>query len=341
MDEIIETIRILGPTVAVLWTLTIASTVLMPQRYLNSVLLMVSLFVSVIFISGFFSGEAHAWFLMAFFLLTTLALMLVPALLIANGIQMIRRESLSLAHVLSLALGVFVGVGEVATVVYVLALAESLSLANVGPWILLLSMTVFYFSLLVLNFVVYCIFIQISPHRMNFDYVIIHGCGLAGGGGLTKLLQGRVDKAIEIYGKCNAKPILIPSGGQGQDEEVSEARAMADYLVAHGIPQERIVLEDRSATTRENLANSKSIIDARGGGKTALVSSSYHIYRCLRIARSIGLRCTGIGGKVAPYYWPSAIIREFIAVFMTKGFLIWALIGYLFFVSPVLFALFG
>lgn len=61
------------------------------------------------------------------------------------------------------------------------------------------------------------------------------------------------------------------------------------------------------------------------------------MYRCLKLAEKAGLKCTGIGAHVAPYYWPSAIIREFIAVFLEKGFLIKALIGCLFFISPVLF----
>ena len=95
-------------------------------------------------------------------------------------------------------------------------------------------------------------------------------------------------------------------------------------------------------TTRENLLNSKAIIDAREGEKkTALVSSNYHVYRCLLLAREIGLKCTGIGADVALYYWPSALIREFIAVFLTRHFLIRALVGYLLLICPILFSLFG
>ena len=175
---------------------------------------------------------------------------------------------------------------------------------------------------------------------MNFNYVIIHGCGLIGGEKLSKLLSNRVDKAIEIYNRCKKKPVIIPSGGKGEDEKLSEAEAMKNYLLEHGIPEEHIVLEDKSATTRENLINSKSLIDVREGKKkTALVSSNYHIYRCLRLAKEVGLKCTGIGAKVAFYYWPSALIREFIAVFLNKKFLIWAMIGYLLFISPILYAL--
>ena len=340
MNEILENIQILGPMFAFFWALTIAFVLLRPQSYLNSFLLMASLFFTMLFLSGLFPGSGQAFFLLACFLLVMLAISLVPLLLILNGIQMIRRESLSPAHVLSLALGVFVGIGEIATVIYVLSLSGFIRLEGAHLWFMLLSFSVFYFSFLVLSFVVYTVFIQIMPHRMNFNYVIIHGCGLADGRRLTRLLSDRVDKAVEIYRKCSVKPVIIPSGGRGADEQLSEAQAMKDYLLSRGIPEEHIIPEDRSATTRENLLNSKAIIDAGAGGKkTALVSSSYHIYRCLRLAREVGLKCTGIGARVAFYYWPSALIREFIAVFAAKKAIIWSLIGYLLFISPIVFML--
>ena len=341
IDNIIENIQILGPVFAFVWGLTILFTVLRPQRYLNSLLLMLALLVTMIFASGFFDHGARAGFLLVCFLIVMFGLFMVPILLIINGIQMIRRESVCPAHLLSLGLGIVVGIGEIATVVYVLGLSGYIGIEHANPWVMLVAMTVFYFSFLVLSFVVYSVFIQIMPHRMNFNYVIIHGCGLAGGERLTKLLSNRVDKAIEIYHRCKTKPVIIPSGGRGSDEKISEAQAMKDYLLSHGIPEESIVPEDRSATTRENLEGSKAIIDAgKGGKKTALVSSNYHIYRCLRLAREVGLKCTGIGADVALYFWPSALIREFIAVFVTRKFLIWSLIGYLVFISPVLYALF-
>ena len=294
----------------------------------------------MMFTSGFFPHAYAGWFMTACFLLVMLGFFLVPLLLILNGVQMLRRESFSPAHVLSLALGLVVGVGEIATVVYVLGLSGELPLENANRWVFLLALTVFYFSFLVLSFVVYSVFIQIMPHRMKFDYVIIHGCGLAGGERLTRLRSDRVDKAIEIYQKCKVKPILIPSGGQGGDEKISEAEAMKRYLLCHGVPEDHILPEDQSATTRENLKNSKALIDARPGGKkTALVSSNYHVFRCLRLAREVGLTCTGVGARVALYYWPSALIREFLAVFLTKRFLIWSMLGYLLFVSPVLYGL--
>ena len=339
MQAIIDNIQSVGPMLAGVWAITIACTIIWPQHYRNSFLLMLSLIVTMVFAAGFFSDDS-GYLLLFCFLLIMLGLFLVPILLVINGILVIRREGLALAHVLSLALGIFVGVGEAASIVYVLGWSQY---ANdpISPWLMFVAFSVLYFSLLVLNFVLYTIFIQVMPHRMNFDYVIIHGCGLLGGTRLTKLLSNRVDKAIQIYERCARKPYIIPSGGQGPDEAVSEAQAMTTYLVEHGIPRDHILPEDQSTTTYENLANSKAIIDARPGSKkTALVSSNYHVYRCLLFARKVGLRCTGIGADVAPYYWPTALIREFIAVFLTRHFLVRALIGYLLFVGPVAYVLF-
>jgi uncharacterized SAM-binding protein YcdF (DUF218 family) len=340
MEQIIENMHELGPVFAAVWIVTVFCVIQRPQRYANSFLLMFALLVTMLFVSGLF-GRYRETFLVGCFLLVMLMLFMVPLMLIVNGIQMIRKEAVSPAHLLSLLLGIVVGIGEIGAVIYVFHLSYGLENYDIGLWVLLLVMTVFYFSFLVLSFVVYSVFIQIMPHRMNFDYVIIHGCGLAGGERMTKLLSNRVDKAIEIYNKCKVKPMLIPSGGRGDDEKLSEAQAMKNYLLEHDIPEENFLMEDRSATTRENLRFSKSIIDSREGTKkTALVSSNYHVYRCLRYAREEGLKCTGIGADVALYYWPSALIREFIAILLTKKFILWALIGYLIFIMPVLYAMY-
>ncbi len=337
MEGILDNIQVFGPVFAGVWLVTLFCVLRRPQSYANSFLLMFALLVTMLFVSGFF--PERGMFLAGCFVCVMLGLFLVPVLLIANGVQMIRREAVSPAHLLSLFLGVAVGTGEIGAVVYVLGLGSFGWESHADSWLMLVVMTVFYFSFLLLAFVLYSVFIQIMPHRMNFNYVIIHGCGLLEGDKMTKLLSNRVDKAIEIWHRCKVRPVLIPSGGKGEDEKISEAEAMTNYLIEHGIPSESIIMEDRSATTRENLRFSKAIIDSREGNKkTALVSSNYHVYRCLRYAREEGMKCTGIGADVALYYWPSALIREFIAVFVTKKFIIAALAGWLLFISPVLYS---
>ena len=118
---------------------------------------------------------------------------------------------------------------------------------------------------------------------------------------------------------------------------------MKNYLLEQGIPEEKILLEDRSTTTEENLKYSKAIIDGREGRKRiALVTSNYHVYRALLLARRLKIRCAGVGAKVAWYYWPSAVIREFAAVFSQTKYLLLALFGYLLFVGiPMVYFIYG
>lgn len=180
LEVIIDNLRTIGPFFAGIWGLTIVLTLLRPQRYLNSMLLVLSLLTTMVFTVGFFGHETGSHILLACFLLIMLMLFLVPVLLIINGIQMIRRESVSPAHLLSLGLGMAVGIGEIAAVVYVLGLSGTIGAGHWNMWVLLTAATVFYFSFLVLCFVLYSVFIQIMPHRMNFGYVIIHGCAGTG-----------------------------------------------------------------------------------------------------------------------------------------------------------------
>ena len=235
LEVISDNFRTIGPFFTGIWGLTIALTLLRPQRYLNSILLVLSLLTTMVFTVGFFGHETGSHVLLACFLLIMLMLLLVPLLLIINGVQMIRRESVSPAHLLSLGLGVAVGIGEIAAVVYVLGLSGTIGTGHWNLWVLLIAATVFYFSFLVLCFVLYSVFIQIMPHRMNFDYVIIHGCGLSGGNRMTRLLSNRVDKAIQIYGKCAKKPFTRhsggshPAGGSLHDDPGKSAVLQADH----------------------------------------------------------------------------------------------------------------
>ena len=114
---------------------------------------------------------------------------------------------------------------------------------------------------------------------------------------------------------------------------------MKQYLLEQGIPGSDILPESESTTTLENLQFSKRILDGREGRKyTALVTSNYHVYRALRYCRKIGLECTGIGSHVAFYYWPSAMIREFIAIHAEKKHAILFIAGWLFCVAAILTA---
>ena len=327
------------------WIVLIVSFVRDRSRYRNCYLLFLAL-VLTFFALSFFAGEYQTTVLALSLAAAIIVVLIVPVFLIFNGIQMIRREGHSLSNLLSLGFGILIGIGELATFIAVLLPAfagtgqnaES-NLLKISRLSMFVGVTVLYLSASFVVFMLYCIFLQIIPKKRNFDYVIIHGAGLLEGERVSKLLAERLDKAIEVYRKDPTPTILIPSGGKGADEKISEAEAMERYLLEKGIPADRIIKEDQSATTFENLEKSKAIIDAQPGNKyTALVTSNYHVYRALRYCRKIGLKCIGIGSHVAFYYWPSALIREFIAVHAEKKHLFYLIAGWVLCMIPLCLA---
>ncbi|MEE6281711.1 YdcF family protein [Georgenia sunbinii] len=147
--------------------------------------------------------------------------------------------------------------------------------------------------------------------------VIVLGAGLAGDQ-VTPLLAGRLRTGREVYDRARAAgtaAVLVTSGGQGPDELMPEARAMADWLIADGVPADHVLVEDRSRTTRENLLESRQMLAKAGvDGPVTVVTSSYHALRAATLMRTVGLAGNAVGAPTARYFWPSAMVREFVAL---------------------------
>ena len=93
----------------------------------------------------------------------------------------------------------------------------------------------------------------------NLDYIVVLGCQVKGTKP-SKALKDRLDTAKE-YMQANPETIAVLSGGQGKMEEISEAECMRRYLEKAGISRERLILEQRSTTTRQNLRYSRRYMD--------------------------------------------------------------------------------
>ncbi len=150
----------------------------------------------------------------------------------------------------------------------------------------------------------------------NKDYLIILGCGLRRDGTPTPLLQGRIDRALAFREKQLAETgkdlVFVTSGGQGPDEPMSESAAMKKYLMEHGVPEERILEEDRSTDTFENMKFSKEKIWAIDPqAKVAFSTTNYHVFRSGLLARRVKMRAVGMGAETRWYFWPNAAVREF------------------------------
>jgi len=235
---------------------------------------------------------------------------------VMNGITMVRKEGVSLANLLTLLAGL-----AILTMVGVAVVAErsdslKLSLFSVD------AVLVFgYVSFLFVSYAIYgFLYGRLAPYR-RADFVVVLGSGLLDGVRVPPLLASRLERARKVYGRIAKRrgtdPVLIVSGGKGGDEQVSEARAMADYLLERGFPADRLVLEDQSTSTEENILFSKAIIEESGpDARCVIVTSSYHAFRAAIIARQADVRGQVAGARTAGYYWPNAMLREFAAVFL-------------------------
>ncbi|GHG13538.1 YdcF family protein [Streptomyces zaomyceticus] len=243
----------------------------------------------------------------------------LAGLLTANGVKMVRKEGRSPANLLSL----LAGLGMFGVMILAVAAAAT------GSWALniLVVTTLFllgYVSFLFVCFVGYAFLYGRMRIRRDADYVVVLGSGLIGGRRVPPLLASRLDRGREVYEKLAAHerrdgvaPVLITSGGQGPDEELPESHAMADYLVERGFPAEAVVREDRSRTTEENMLFSRELMEReRPGASCVIVTNNFHAFRASLLARRAGMDGQVVGSPTAAYFWPSATIREFVAVFL-------------------------
>ncbi len=145
--------------------------------------------------------------------------------------------------------------------------------------------------------------------------VVVLGCKVRGTSP-SLMLQRRLDAALGYLGKHPDVNVIV-CGGQGRDEEISEAQCMAEYLEAKGISASRIRREDKSVNTRENLANAKDIL---ADGKEeydpniVIVTDSFHELRASLIAKDCGLKAKSVPAKTPWYLAPSYWVREWMAL---------------------------
>ncbi|WP_405406637.1 YdcF family protein [Streptomyces sp. NBC_01104] len=289
------------------------------RRFSNAVLLGLSLtFAATAWLAGLARSQPATGREIGIVLLVLVALgvAILSWFLISNGVTMVRKEGRSPANLLSLLTGLAL-VGLLALMITALILKNDTLVVVTGTVLALAG----YIAFLLVCFVVYAfLYGRLHFHR-RADYVVVLGAGLINGTTVSPLLAGRLDRARTVHTKLTARgrqPVLLASGGQGPDEKLPESHAMAEYLIERGFPAALIEREDRSTTTEENLRYSKSIMEkANPDYRCLVVTNNYHVFRAAVTARRTGVRGHVVGSPTAAYFWPSAMIREFVAIFLT------------------------
>mgnify|MGYP003286769846 FL=1 len=157
----------------------------------------------------------------------------------------------------------------------------------------------------------------------DLDYIIVLGAQV-NGTKLSNSLRLRVERAGE-YLEENPEACAVLSGGKGTGEDITEAEAMYRYLVKKGVSPDRLLKEEHSTNTSENLKFSLKIIDTEedGKGKEAsigVVTNNFHVYRGVALGKKLGCsHIEGIPSKSNTFLQVNYLVREFFGVVKDKA----------------------
>lgn len=154
-----------------------------------------------------------------------------------------------------------------------------------------------------------------GPPPVHGATVIVLGAGLTDGKHLSLILESRLQKTLELVRQDPSLHIIV-SGGRGSNEQLSEAAAMQQYLLGHGVSAAKIQLENRSTTTQENLQFTRQLLLQQGPLPPSLVllTSDFHLYRAKLIALRQGLTVTGIRAQTPLWVLINYATREYFAL---------------------------
>ena len=252
-----------------------------------------------------------------FMLLSSPFILAFSMALCISNISLIKHEGKRLVNILGIILSVLMVAG--AGLLYFLSYGVKGGGIAFELFVNLYAAVYIYFECMIIGAVIADIIAARHEPEPDRDFVIILGCGIRKDGTPSPILRGRIDRALgfaEKQKKLTGREItFVTSGGQGADETISESESMKRYLVGKGIPAERIITEDRSTDTFENMKFSKEKIwEADPNAKVAFSTTNYHVFRSGLYARRVKMRAVGMGADTKWYFWPNASVREFVGL---------------------------
>ncbi len=271
-----------------------------------------------------YSEEHIAYILLVsaknYMILTSPFILAFSIALCISNISLIRHEGKRFVNILGIILSFLLVAGE--AVLFGVDGYVSASLQEMRFHMLFSSLyaaVYLYFECMLIGAIIADIIAARLEPEHDRDFMIILGCGIRKDGTPSPLLRGRIDRALDFYRaqkKETGKELLfITSGGQGPDEVIPESASMKRYLLEQGIPEERIIEEDRSTNTFENMKFSKEkILAVDPDGKVGFATTNYHVFRSGLYARRVKMRAVGTGSDTKWYFWPNASVREFVGL---------------------------
>lgn len=154
-----------------------------------------------------------------------------------------------------------------------------------------------------------------SNDKAEVKYAVILGAGVKGEEP-SATLKRRLDTSIDYLNK-NLNTKIIASGGLGKEATLTEAEAMKRYFIAHGIDESRILKEEKSTTSDENLKYTKELLTSlydEDVPEMLIITSDYHMFRAKHIAERYYAKVYGISSETPSTVMINYAIREYLAV---------------------------
>ncbi|WP_423364656.1 YdcF family protein [Mycoplasma sp. P36-A1] len=295
------------------------------RSMLSGVMLILSIIIiltSIIYIG--FSNELYSVYLPALIFLGIFIIsfpFLILSYLITlfySFIELIKKEGRSFSHSLSLVVA-FMLLANIIIIPQLNTVLKNkffLILSN------LITAYISYFFFMLFIFFVSSLINIYYPRKKEYKYIIVLGSGLIKDK-ITPLLKSRIELGISEYKRIinnGYSTKIIVSGGKGFDEQIPEAEAMAKYIIGQHIPENDIIIENKSKNTYENLLFSSKLMSS-SKDSNLIVTNKFHLFRALILSRKLHLNSDGAGSKTKLYFSINALIREFIGVmYLNKYF---------------------
>lgn len=151
------------------------------------------------------------------------------------------------------------------------------------------------------------------------EVLIVLGCKV--NGDQPSAMLGERLMAAKQYLDTHESAVCIVSGGKGDDEGISEAQCMYNWLVKNGVEKDRIYLEDKSTSTLENIEFSTKILEEEKlGTNVAIATNEFHIFRAGKVAEKNGLTYCAVPAKTDWWLVPTYSVREMYGIVLTALF---------------------
>jgi uncharacterized SAM-binding protein YcdF (DUF218 family) len=237
---------------------------------------------------------------------------LIGLVLIADGVWLMLQDKINFGTVLPtmIGAGLFLWSWQHSRLQACLLSSHSLRAAwgvfVLGFWIWVLSLAMFFVNIAKLSDS--SALTEPSPLP---NAIVVLGSGLLNNEP-TPTLQARLNIAVKATQSYSASIPILAAGGLGRHQVITEAQAMANYLMTHGVSPPRIILENRSTSTYENLLFAKPLLPVNA--QVLLVTSDFHMQRSLAIARKVGVQVVRHASAPTPLQIRfNAWLREYFA----------------------------